>query len=216
MRIFILTLTVCLSTLFSSAQNYNRWSVEVGFGNHFGLKPAINKTNFSQIQAVQLGGRFMANEYIGVMVNVGYDLLDFNGMGKNNQNLIRTSVQGVINIGSICNFQAKTAHFGMLFHTGIGATHLKSKAHYKTNPRDPLFKNSDDMFSVYVGLTPQFKLHSRVTLYVDYTLSANFKQDNSYDFSSKLSGDGIGGAVHNLMLGLRFNLGKHKEHADWM
>ncbi|HRP52338.1 MAG TPA: hypothetical protein PLI97_02395 [Fluviicola sp.] len=215
MRSYFLILSACISMSLSYAQSYNKWSVEVGFGNHFGLQPSSGKSGFHQFQAIQLGARYMFNPYIGLMGTGGYDLLDFKGLGSDNQQLVRTSLQAVINVGNLCNFQSKTNHVGLLFHTGVGSTHMFAKQHKIANPRDPAIKNVDDIFSVYLGLSPQFKLHERVTLYLDYSLSANFKQDNTFDFSKKLSGNGIGGAVHNMFIGLRFNLGSYKEHADW-
>jgi OOP family OmpA-OmpF porin len=205
----------CLLTTLASAQSYNKWSVNVGFGNHFGMNPASAKTRLYQMQTVGAGGRYMFNQYIGVMLTGTYDFLDFDGMGSNNQQMVRTDIQGVINIGNLCNFQKKTKTFGLLFHAGIGGTHLFSKSSKQTDARDPLFKNTDDMFNVAIGLTPQFKLHSRISLFVDYTLLANFKQDYAYDFSSKLTGKGIGGNLHSLMIGLRFNLGPNANHIDW-
>lgn len=205
----------CFLTTWASAQTYNKWSVSAGIGNHFGLQPATAKTRAYNIQSTQIGGRYMFNPYIGIMLTAGYDFLDFDGMGGANSNLIRTDLQGVINIGALCNFSAKTSKFGLIYHSGFGGTHLWSKAYHRDNAADPMFKNTDDMFNVVNGITPQFKLSNRITLFVDYSFLVNFKQDMSYDFQTKLSGKGVGGNMHNVTVGLRINLGEYNTHADW-
>ncbi len=213
-KISLTTIILFFSGLLFS-QTYNRWSVSAAFGNHFGMKPTTNKTRFYQPQSIQLGGRFMANQYIGVMLNLGYDFLDSEGNGVRNQHLVKTSLQGVINIGGICNFQRRVDWFGILFHTGISATHLISPSDKRADARDPLFKNVDDIFGLVVGLTPQFKLSNRLTLFFDYSFQMNFMQDMSYDFNTKIAKNARTGYLSNLFVGLRVNLGKYKEHADW-
>lgn len=211
----ILTAVACFLTVVASAQTYNKWSVSLGIGNHFGLQPTSATSRAYNIQSTQVGGRYMFNPYIGIMLTAGYDFVDFDGMGSANSNIVRTDLQGVINIGALCNFSAKTSKFGLIYHSGFGGTHLWSKAYNRANAADPLFKNSDDMFNVVTGITPQFKLSSRFTLFVDYSFLVNFKQDMSYDFKNRLSGKGVGGNMHNVTIGLRFNIGSHSEHADW-
>ncbi len=196
-------------------QNFNRVALELGIGNHFSMKPAQAKMNFLNLNSVNGGVRFMITPYIGILANGGYDFLNFDGLGSNDQHLITTQLQGVVNVGNLCNFQSVTSHFGLLFHAGIGSSHLFSKETHQDDARDPLFKNVDDMFNVMMGLRPQVRLNKNMTLFLDYTLVANFKQDFSYDFAERLSAKGIGGNMHSLKLGLSISFGQFSEYADW-
>ncbi len=70
------------------------------------------------------------------------------------------------------------------------------------------------MFNVVSGITPQFNLGSRLTLFVDYSYVINFKQDMSYDFQTRLSGKGVGGNLHSITIGLNFILGKKYNYGN--
>ena len=220
MKNLLLTTVLSASTLLAIAQNFNRQNfnrlaLHVAVGNHFAMSPAQAKMDFLNLHAVNGGVRFMFTPYIGIMATGNYDFLDFKGLGSNNQNLIRTEVQGVVNVGNLCNFQQVSQDIGFLFHAGIGSSHLFSKETKRDDAKDPLFKNVDDMFNVMMGIRPQVRLNKHMTLFLDYTLVANFKQDFSYDFAERLSAKGIGGNMHSLKLGLSVSFGQFSEYADW-
>ena len=214
MKSIILTTITCVISFWISAQSFNRWSVSAGFGNHFGLYPTPVKIRALNLHSYHVGGRYMFSSYIGISLTAGYDFLDFEGAV--NSNLLHTDLQGVINIGNLCNFRAKTSWFGLLYHSGIGATHLWSKSTKNLNADDPLFKNTDDMLNIVSGFTPQFKLGNRISLFLDYSVLINFRQDYSYDFSIRLTSLGVGGIVNFTTVGLSISLGKYSSHSDWV
>lgn len=214
MRKLILSIFIG-ATLAASAQDgdFNKWSIGYSLGGHFWAKPtsstSLNLQNL-QVSHHDLNGRYMFNNRLGIMLDLGYDFLDYRGLGKQNTHFFRTSLQSVVNVGDIVKLQTLCKRFGLLFHAGAGYSMMWQK--------NPVDTGKDNMIHVIAGITPQLKLSERVALKADLTGIANYRQDNTFDFGKKLSSKntlGHAGILFNATLGINVYLGKHKTHADW-
>jgi outer membrane protein OmpA-like peptidoglycan-associated protein len=214
MRKLILSIFIG-TTLTTSAQvtDFNKWSIGYSLGGHLWTKPSssanANLQNF-QISHHDLNGRYMFNNRLGIMLDVGYDFFDFRGLGGQNTHHIRTSIQSVVNIGDIIKLHTLHERFGLLLHAGVGYSGMWQK-----HPKET---TTDDMANFIAGLTPQLRLSDHWSLKADASVIVNYKQDNTYDFLKKLNANNTinnTGLFFNLSLGVTYYIGKHKTHADW-
>lgn len=188
---------------------FDKWSIELNGGVN---KPSrtlssgyFTKT-FNLFHA-DLGVRYMFNPKFGMKLDFGYDKFeDGNSSAPFESTYLRTSLQGVVNIGRVLNFETWTNTFGLLAHGGFGASQLTSKNG---------FQGEDYMGNGILGLTGQIKLNNSIVLTGDITGIANGKQQNNFDGMGQVTTSAIDGIVMNASVGLTFYLGKNEKHADW-
>lgn len=211
LRLFLLTNLVCLS--FAIAQDYNRWSIEFGGGMH---KPTRNfSTGFYTEHPAfgfgEVGVRYMFNEKFGLKADFGYHQIEDSGDSQPFETTyIRTSLQGVANLGNIFNFRSWTQRINLLAHAGLG---------YSVNsPDKPIDRGNDEMLNFMAGLTPQFKLSNRLALYGDLSVIGHARAQLPWDGATNISPtsrSGLDGVLINYSIGLNISLGKADTHADW-
>lgn len=216
--IAILSLTV-FATVTTSAQDktettsdFNKWSVDLNAGLSKPTAPfSVNyyaaNTNFIH---GDLGVRYMFNNKFGLKLDFGLDSFEnksesfeFKGM------YYRTSLQGVINLGRIMNFEDWTNTINLQAHTGAGFS-------FMTNDN---FDGNDDMTNFILGLTAQFRLSNRVALNADFTMINNVNQTYTFDgFEDPAVKEdrGFNSTLYNATLGISIYLGKNEKHADWV
>ena len=109
-KIFLGALLFCFS-IQVNAQEYNKWSLELGLGVHEIINPLSPgyETGVLSFGQANLGVRYMFNEKFGLRLGVGYN--EFKE-GENSlpfrANYYRTSIEGVVNAGFIkssCSFK---------------------------------------------------------------------------------------------------------------
>lgn len=188
---------------------FDKWSIELNGGVN---KPTRTMSSgyytktFNLFHA-DLGVRYMFNPKFGVKLDFGYDKFeDGNSSAPFESTYLRTSLQGVVNIGRVLNFETWTNTFGLLAHGGFGASQLTSKNG---------FEGEDYMGNGILGLTGQIKLSNNVVLTGDITGIANGKQQHNFDGMSMVNTSAIDGMVLNASIGMTFYLGKNEKHADW-
>ena len=188
---------------------FDKWSIELNGGVN---KPTRTMSSgyytktFNLFHA-DLGVRYMFNPKFGLKLDFGYDKFeDGNSSAPFESTYLRTSLQGVVNIGRVLNFETWTNTFGLLAHGGFGASQLTSKNG---------FEGEDYMGNGILGLTGQIKLSNNVVLTGDITGIANGKQQHNFDGMSQVNTSAIDGIVMNASVGLTFYLGKNEKHADW-
>lgn len=188
---------------------FDKWSIELNGGVN---KPTRTMSSgyytktFNLFHA-DLGVRYMFNPKFGVKLDFGYDKFeDGNSSAPFESTYLRTSLQGVVNIGRVLNFETWTNTFGLLAHGGFGASQLTSKNG---------FEGEDYMGNGILGLTGQIKLSNNVVLTGDITGIANGKQQHNFDGMSQVNTSAIDGIIMNASVGLTFYLGKNEKHADW-
>lgn len=192
--------------------DYNRWSIDLNAGLSKPTAPfSVNyysaNTNFIH---GDLGVRYMLNNKFGLKLDFGLDTFEnksgsFEFSGK----YYRTSLQGVVNLGRIMNFEDWTNTINLQAHTGAGFS-------FMTNDK---FDGNDDMTNFILGLTAQFRLSNRVALNADFTMINNVNQQYTFDGyeDPAVSEDrGFNSTLYNATLGLSIYLGKNEKHADWV
>ncbi len=214
----VFTLIIALATVSGSIaiaqEDYNKWSVGVNVGGHYGSTPAKLSTKTAAITHYGLNGRYMMNNRVGVMLDAGLDTYKYTGKNlEMKSNYFRTSFQGVINVGDILKFDTWTKHIGLMAHAGAGVSVLTN--HKDTREKYNIGKRKDLMVNAIIGLTPQVKLGERVSLNMDFSFITNVKQDWDYDMYSGSHPVAFKNAMINWSLGASFYLGKNASHADW-
>ncbi|MCI9845670.1 OmpA family protein [Flavobacterium pectinovorum] len=218
------SLTLLVLSFFANAQNgtvpstepyndksaYDKWSVELNGGLNNPMRtmtPGYYTTGLNPFHA-DLGVRYMFSPKFGFKLDFGYDQFKDGGNSPEfDSKYLRTSLQGVINLGRALNFETWTNTFGLLLHGGFGAAQISSK--------DGL-DGEDYLAHGILGLTGQIKLSNSVALTGDLTGIVNTLQDFNFDGMAKTRTATLDGVLLNASVGLTFYLGKNKVHADWV
>ena len=101
--------------------NFDHWSIDVGAGIH-----QINSTlsegySSDVLMQTSFGVRYMFNQKFGLRLDLGSNSFSDSGNSLPFQsNLYRASLEGVLNVGNILNFQTFTKRFNLLAHVGGG------------------------------------------------------------------------------------------------
>lgn len=197
-----------LMSFFASAQDYDHWSIDIGGGIHqvgSTLTSGFSENIFGQ---GHIGYRYMFNEKFGLRLDLGYNSFTAN---ENSQpftsNYYRASLEGVVNLGNILKFKSWTNRFGLLTHIGAGAASL--------NITEPTDNGGDLMYAMNIGLTPQFRLNNRFTLFIDVNSIIHFHQKDNFDGGPNLESRESNISLMNTSIGLSIALGKNKQSADF-
>jgi outer membrane protein OmpA-like peptidoglycan-associated protein len=207
---FILLLAIAAN---AQEKNYNQWSVEAEAGVHKPASPFSPGyyTSTPSLWQGGLGVRYMMNQRYGIKLDAGYNSIkNHDDSQAFETKYFRTSLQGVVNLGNVLNFNNGTKTFGLLAHGGMG---------YSLNtPKSPIdYDKGDQMLNFIVGITPQIKLSDRVALTGDLSMVNHIRQSISWDGLQTTDGRGLNGKhmLVNASVGLTFYLGKNAAHADW-
>lgn len=215
----LVVVAVVFSAFIGFSQEMNKWSVGAGFGSHDGMAPSRATTKVYQLHHYYVNGRYMFNNRVGVMVNLGYDLFDYTGSGKSNPRYVRTTVSGVLNAGDLIKINTISDRLGLLIHGGAGMAHMwrnRDVVPKTGNETDPLFKGVDDMLNYRFGATPQFKCNEQLSVNADLTF--NFHGRQTYEFTQEVLNwhkHGINGYFINVSVGASYYFGSAPKHADW-
>ena len=216
-RQFLAFVMAILFSLGVNAQDYNKWSIDVGAGvsilSSSGLSEGYN-TPFPNLWTMNGGIRYMFNNKFGVRVGGGFDQLNQAGNSpKFATRIWNVNVQGVANLGRVLAFEEFTKNIGLLGHVGVGYGYMTSKN----------FRGVDNLGIITFGLTPQVRLSDRVTLLLSGTF--NWYLTQQYTFNGEnLTKDvnmtpmrhvNFQGLNFTATAGLQIALGKKRVHADW-
>ncbi len=201
-------------------KDYNQWFVEFGVGANkaarthtnfaiptLGISESANTNTISGIHA-NLAFRYMFNDKFGLRFRGGYNDISQDEDASTfdfNSTYVQTSIEGVLNLGSIFDFQDWTRKFNLQAYGGFGVGLLTTD-----------FDMGDDYTaSAVVGFTPMYKLSEKVSLKMDFMGIANATQDLNWDGLSGTQTAGIDGIMLNASIGLSVNLGKSSKNIDW-
>jgi len=189
---------------------YNKWSIELNGGFNKptrALTPSYSTSTLNPFHA-DLGVRYMFDPKFGLKLDFGYDKFqEREDTPSFETDQIRTSLQGVINVGRALNFENWTNTLGLLFHGGFGASQLTSKGG---------FDGQDYSAHGILGMTGQIKLSDRAVLTGDLTGLINARQNYNFDGVGTTTTGSFDGLLLNASVGLTFYLGKNTKHADWV
>lgn len=189
---------------------FNKWSIDLNGGINKPTTPFTDGYYTTRVSPfhIDLGVRYMFNQYFGLKADIGYD--QFQNADKSlefDNQYYRTNLQGVVNLGRVLNFETWTQSLNLQFHTGVGYAQLRS---------DNNFDGTDNMMNVMLGFTGQVKLTNRIALNADFSMINNISQTYAFDGAS-INPDqrGFDGTFYNASVGISVYLGKNKTHADW-
>lgn len=198
------------TTTTSMEPSYNKWSIELNGGVNKPTRtmtPGYFTDTFNFFHA-DLGVRYMFNPKFGLKLDVGYDKFQENDDSLPFEStMLRASLQGVVNVGRVLNFETWTNTFGLLAHGGVGVSQLTAQ--------DGGFDGEDYMGHGIIGLTGQVRLGNRVALTGDVSGIVHGKQNWNFDGRGQVNTGAFDGGILNASLGLTFYLGGAEKHADW-
>jgi OOP family OmpA-OmpF porin len=169
------------------------------------LSPGYNTDGLFQ---TNLGFRYMFNERFGIRLDLGYN--SFKATSESlpfKSNYYRASLEGVVNLGNILKFNTFSKRFGLLAHAGVGAASL--------NVTEPNDNGGDLMYAMNVGITPQYKLNDRFSLFLDFNSFVHFYQSYNFDGGQNTAIRESNISLMNASIGLNIALGKNKQSADF-
>ncbi len=203
------------NSFFSQGYN-NRWSIELNPGVSNAVKPYSTGywSNTIGLYHISMGTRFMFNNKFGLKWDIGYDRIShdkigiFTNTGNSapfKSNYTRTSLQFVLDIGRLMQFENFSEKVSLLFHTGGGMSWLSSKV----NP------DTDNMVNFMFGFAPQYKINERFSITTDVSFVWHIYQQYTWDMYNSVFKRGFDGFYANGTIGLNYYLGKNKTHMDW-
>ncbi|MAP80954.1 MAG: hypothetical protein CL526_07675 [Aequorivita sp.] len=207
--LFVLVLLFSSINLFSQGSAYNRFSAEITTGVHVPLSPndGVSRSNYVGFRQFQLSGRYMFNTKFGIKGHYGYNSFVNTDDKDFGVNYNRVGLEGVLNVGRLLNVNFHIREtFGLLFHTGVGVT--------LSNPTT--ITGTDRMGNIMAGFTGQIKINNDISLAGDMTYFRTIKQHYGYAGNNLFAGkSGVSGGFVNVSIGLIFNIGEERHHADW-
>lgn len=193
--------------LLAQKNDYNHWSVEISTGLHVPFSPGdgISRSEYIAFKQFQLSGRYMFSKRVGIKGHYGFNRF----ADPDNKDLAvsfnRVGLEGVLNVGRLLNVSFHIREkIGLLFHTGVGITFSNSASS----------TGVDRMGNILAGFTGQINVSNGIALMGDLTYISNIKQHYGYNGILLKSAPSSGGFV-NLSVGIIFNLGEERYHADW-
>lgn len=203
-----IALLFCGVALFAQeGKKFNQFSVETAYGfiSPSNLVTAPNqKADYAGIAHFDLGVRYMIASNFGVKVNYARDCFSHEATGTTFNTV---TASAVYNVGSLLNLPyATNERLGLLAHLGAGYTFAKPES----------IDDTERIGTARLGLTPQYRISDRISLYTDVSYAVRFKQHYGFD-GVLLSPDfkDSQGKTASFSLGLMFYLGDKSRHADW-
>lgn len=211
MKKFLLSLSIAVIAINVQAQkkDYNRLSVDFGLGVHNVSTPVSvgNELASPGFGFANIGVRYMFNTNFGVRGTLGYHEFTEASGTPIKSNYYRTSLEGIANIGSLLGFEKWTQRFNLLGYAGGGLSSLSTI--------QPVDRGPDGIWHYVAGITPQFKLSNKVSLFADVSTIFHQYQDASFDGSQIANPDEISNSLLNFGLGVNVAIGKKEKHADF-
>lgn len=207
MKKFYFGVFLVLVSYLTNAQDYGHWSLDLGAGIHRVGSPISAGTNPSDLGQGNFGVRYMFNERFGLRLNLGYNSFSESSGNPFKSNYYRASVENVVNIGNVLNFDSWTDNFNLLVYAGVGAASL--------NVIEPEDNGGDGMTVVNFGVTPQYKLSEGISIFLDFSSIINFGQEDNINGGVNLALRESNVSIYNTSLGFNIALGKNKKLAEF-
>ncbi|WP_333601045.1 OmpA family protein [Flavobacterium sp.] len=209
-----------------ATDSYNRWSVEVNFGQSRGVKPYADGYYSSnpdklfgrfELNNFGIGARYMINPKFGVKVDFNYDKLT-NDPSTDSPDFemkqFRLGFQGVINAIRLFNIEEASGRFGLLLHGGIQIAAMTPK---NVDPlRVYVIRESTEYNGgIVFGFTPQYRITKNLAIDADFSILNSFRQHYNWDGSYSNRDNNLAGQMIATTLGLSYSFGNQKIHGDW-
>lgn len=211
-KILFLVLSLAVSGL-SYAQGgykpYNQFSIETGLGYSMPMtgKSLDGSGSFSSFSNIELGTRYMFNQNFGAKFNMLFNSFRESGEGVNHT---RFMVSGFYNVGNLFDLTFKTYESVALFlHAGVGMGFVKST--------DSNLSGTDRQPTYALGISPRFRITEKLSVMTDISYYGIMKQHMYYSGQriEPFTVEGQNASHIAITVGLVFNLGNKRYHADW-
>lgn len=155
--------------------------------------------------STQVGVRYMLGHHVGIRPHYAYHQFSALGSTEGSLGMHRIGVELVGNLSEFFPYQGVQyfRRFNALVHGGGAVVFGRSGA-----------GNADKMGNVMVGITPQYRLGWRMSVFADATVHATVKQNQSFT-GQTLVGPPQNGLFMTIGLGLHYYIGASERHADW-
>lgn len=195
----------------SNYHDYNHWSIELEGGVTKPLRPVASgyATETPSLWQADLGVRYMINDLFGFKLGFGYNHFESSDSSLDFESQIyRTTLQGVVNAGTLLGFRDWTNTLNFLVHAGAGYGVLSAES--------PVDFGDDEHITFIAGITPQVRLSNHFAVTADLSFIGNARQDRTFDGSAPSNTRGFDGMYMNGSIGITYYIGaKEKSHADW-
>lgn len=212
--LFFLTNSVVIQAQEVSPFNKVAIDFNIGANKPFDQFVAGYRTPTFNFVHIDIGARYMFNDKFGLKADFGYDDISSASESKEfNNNYLRGTIQGIVNLRNTLNIHDFSDKFGLLFHGGIGIATLRNENsdgffNYKNN-------NAAEMLTFVFGFTPQYKVNDNLSINLDWSLYNNLYQTRNFDMVGRNQGRGFDGNMATLTLGISYFFGKASKSSDW-
>ena len=184
-----------------------KWSIDLGAGIHTIGVPLSPGYEASPLGQGNLGVRYMLNNRFGLRIDLGFSkFAESKETTPFSSNYYRATFEGVVNLGSILHFNSWTNRFNVLLHAGGGFSSL--------NTLEPIVNGGDGMVNLLIGLTPQFKISDKISVFADFSSIFHFAQGNSIDGGPNPTFRETNVCMFNTSIGVNIALEKKKQHTE--
>ena len=213
---FLATFILFTSFVFAQNDNFNKFSLETSFGLSYPIAPTsfsepifegVGASDFAGPKHFDIGFRYMVSKLYGFKLSYAYDRFQYDGSSLASS-FYRFGLEAVFNVSELFNVRFnRRGTFQVQLHGGLGGTFATSKTQ----------TGIDRIGNLMLGIRPMFKLTRGLALTTDLSYIVNFKQHYDYAGRSFYSSEpeGLVGGFLNFSVGLNFNLGDRRVHADF-
>lgn len=194
-----------------TTKRYNLLSIEgtLGYGIPMSNVSVSGDGSFHSIPSVNLGARYMFNQDWGTRFAFNNNNFRENSIGSSQ---FRLELEAYYNFGNLFDLTLKSSERVALFlHAGVGVG--------ITSSNNPTFEYDENERhgAIILGISPRFRLNDKVSLITDFNYNIIQKQHILYSGESidPFSTSGVSTSHFTMSVGLCFNLGKRRYHADW-
>lgn len=208
---------------------FNRWTIEAAVGQSKGMRPYTDGYFSSNPNSVLgsvnlnsygLGVRYMLSPKFGIKLDGNFEKFENSSASKRFEvDQIRINVQGVVNASRLLNLEEVIGRFGLLAHAGVSYGRLSPKLN--TNalyPEDGPSNEglSENNLGMIIGVTPQFRVGKRFSIFLDISAVHNFRQHFAWDGHYSDADENLQGQLLSGQLGLTYSFGQGVPmHGDW-
>lgn len=213
-KLSLIVSCICLATnLNAQLENNSKLSLDVSAGGNRAFEkmtPGYSVPEYGSVLHLDAGLRYMLTSSFGFKLGIGSDKFhnaDNSRQFESTYNQI--SLQAVLNLGRICNFDQWKPGISLLVHGGPGLGMLKG-----TTLENVELKDRTGLITL--GFTPVIRLNDNISLTADVSGYGMMRQDRTFDFKSKVTTRGFDGYFGTMSLGFMVSLGKKgKDNIDW-
>lgn len=193
---------------------------KISFGLNYGINGSLNnKMNISpsSSNAFLINSRYMYKPFFGFFIKGGYDSFSSKLDELSKSKFMQLSIEATYDLGGLYYSASskeldkyfKKNKFQLFVHGGPGVASMWNNDFNSLNATDPYFKNHDDIILLILGINPECKINSRLSINLDFSVTFNFRQDRTFNYSIMNSSKNA--SMYSIGLGLNYFISKLNE-----